>query len=75
MSENKRIQASNQIAQWVAYKELQDQVEQAWAHLQQAVIKRSNPKVLLRNKNELLLLLGECDYMARECMRIYGKQH
>ena len=73
MSESKRIRTSNQIAQWVAYKELQDQVEEAWSHLQEAVRKRSSPKVLFRSRNELLLLLGECDYMARECMRIYGK--
>lgn len=59
----------NHAAHWKTYKDLQRKVDQAWEKLQEDVRKKASPDVLLRNKNQLLLLLGECNYMARECMR------
>lgn len=73
-SERRKAVSTNQKAQWMAYKELQAQVDKAWARLQADVKKKAKPQVLVKDKNELLLLLGECNYMARECMRLAGKK-
>src|SRR5437868_5994983 len=73
-SELKKATATNQKAQWTAYKELQKQVDKAWTQLKEDVKKKAKPQVLVRDKNELLLLLGECNYMARECMRLSAKK-
>lgn len=66
--------AVNQKAHWTAYKDLQKRVDQAWAQLKNNVKKKASPQVLLRDRNHLLLLLGECNYMARECMRLAAKK-
>ncbi len=60
---------SNYAAHWKTYKDLQKKVDLAWQKLQEDVRKKASPDVLMRNKNHLLLLLGECNYMASECMR------
>ena len=65
--------AANKKAHWAAYKELQKRVDKAWAKLRTDVHKKVKPKILIRDKNHLLLLLGECNYMARECMRSASK--
>ena len=65
---------ANEKAQWAAYKELQARVDKAWARLKANVKKNASPVVLIRDKNELLLLLGECNYMSRECMRLNQKK-
>jgi hypothetical protein len=64
----------NQKAQWMAYRELQQQVDKAWNRLKADVKKKASPQILVRDKNALLLLLGECNYMARECMRLSDKK-
>ncbi len=74
IAERKKAVATNQKAQWTAYKELQSQVDKAWARLKENVKKKAKPQVLARDKNELLLLLGECNYMASECMRLSAKK-
>lgn len=61
---------ANKKAQWSAYKEMQKQVDRAWAKLRANVKRKASPQTLIRDKNNLLLLLGECNYMARECMRV-----
>jgi hypothetical protein len=63
----------NKKAYWEAYKQLQKRVDAAWDKLQQNVLKKASPSVLIRDKNNLLLLLGECNYMARECMELSAK--
>lgn len=68
-SKNKPVITSNKKAHWDAYKALQNKVDKAWAQLQKNVRKKAPVSVLIQNKNELLLLLGECNYMARECMQ------
>ena len=62
--------SANQKAYWAAYKDLQKRVDKAWLKLKSDVKKKAAPQVLIRDKNHLLLLLGECNYMTRECMRI-----
>ena len=70
---SKKSVASNQKAHWKTYRDLQKKVDRAWDKLQADVKRKASPNVLIRNKNQLLLLLGECNYMARECMRCASK--
>ncbi len=73
-SNNRKSAEINKKAQWAAYKELQAKVDRAWDRLQSDVKRKANPHALQQDKNELLLLLGECNYMARECMRMSKKK-
>jgi hypothetical protein len=72
-SRKKAASVSNHKAYWDIYKDLQKRVDKAWLKLKSDVKKKAKPQVLLKDKTELLLLLGECNYMARECMRIARK--
>jgi hypothetical protein len=60
----------NKKAHWDAYKQMQKRCGQAWKKLQADVKRKASPEILVRDKNHLLLLLGECDYMAQECVRM-----
>jgi hypothetical protein len=64
---------SNRKTLWAAYRELQKKVDKAWSKLKSNVNRKAKPQVLIRDKNQLLLLLGECNYMARECTRLESK--
>ncbi len=64
---------SNKSYHWAAYRQLQKRVDQAWAKLQSDVKKKAKPHILIEDKKHLMLLLGECNYMARECMRFASK--
>lgn len=59
----------NPQLQWEAYKTIEKQINAAWAKLQSDVKNHASAHVLLEDKNHLMLLLGECNYMARECVR------
>lgn len=59
----------NSQLQWEAYLAIERQIDQAWKKLQSDIKRKANPRVILEDKNHLMLLLGECNYMARECMR------
>lgn len=59
----------NKKAHWQAYRNLQKKVDTAWEQLQRDIEKKASHKRLLEDKNHLMLLLGECDYMTREYMR------
>lgn len=59
----------NKRAHWEAYKHLQKRCDQAWNKLKADVKRKAAPEILIKDKNQLLLLLGECNYMASECMR------
>lgn len=61
--------ASNRKALWGTYQDMQKQVNKAWAKIRTDIKKKASPEVILRDRNNLLLMLGECNYMARECMR------
>lgn len=64
--------STNRQAQWHAYKELEKQIEKAWIKLQTDVKKKASPAVLLKGKNHLMLLLGECNYMTQQYVRQVG---
>ena len=60
----------NRTAYWKAYRELQMKADKAWNKFRTDVRKNAPSDVLIRDHNHLRLLLGECNYMARECMRM-----
>lgn len=60
----------NREAQWKAYRALRAQIDKAWEKLRADVRKKASSDVLMHDNNQLLLLLGECNYMARECSRM-----
>jgi hypothetical protein len=62
--------AFNQAAHWRAYKQLQMRADQAWAKFRSDVAKKANSEIILQDHRHLLLILGECDYMAREYIRM-----
>ncbi len=63
----------NKKALWKAYKELQIRAEKAWHKFRDDVRKNAKSDILVKDHNHLLLILGECNYMARECMRMASK--
>ncbi|MBX7067355.1 MAG: hypothetical protein K1X28_09000 [Parachlamydiales bacterium] len=65
--------AKNRAAQWKAYRQLQMQADKAWRKFRDDVRKNARAEVLINDNNHMLLLLGECNYMARECMRMASK--
>ena len=60
----------SQKANWTVYQGLHKQALQAWEKLKHDVDSRAAPDILIRDRHNLLLLLGECNYIAGECMRI-----
>lgn len=50
------------------YRDLERKIDKTWKKLRNDVKRKSLPAII-KGKNELLLLLGECNYMARECAR------
>ena len=66
--------AANRKAHWTAYKELQSRVDKQWAKLRANVARKAKSQILVRDRNHLLLLLGECNYMARECMKLQKRR-
>ena len=63
----------NRAAYWKAYRDLQMKADKAWEKFRADVRKNARSDVLIRDHNHLRLLLGECNYMARECMRMASK--
>jgi hypothetical protein len=50
------------------YRKLEKEINQTWKKLC-IDVKRKSPAAITRDKNRLMLLLGECNYMAREFVR------
>jgi len=69
----KQAVAKNKKAQWAVYRELQKKASKAWSKLRSDANRKVSPEILLQDRNHLLLLLGECNYLAGECMRIKGR--
>lgn len=67
--DSKQSIAANKKAQWAAFKALQRKVDQAWNKLRLNVKKKAPASAIAKDRNHLLLLLGECNYMARECAK------
>lgn len=63
----------NRAAHWKAYHELQTKADKAWEKFRADVRKNARSDILIRDQNHLRLLLAECNYMARECMRMASK--
>ncbi|MBF8262915.1 MAG: hypothetical protein HW387_580 [Parachlamydiales bacterium] len=51
-----------------AYHTLEKKIDKTWQKLRDDVKSRSR-KAILKGRRDLLLLLGECNYMASECAR------
>lgn len=66
--------AQNLGAYWNVYRELQKKIDQAWVKLRSDVKRKAASHVILEDRNNLMLLLGECNYMAAECKRIINKK-
>lgn len=65
--------AANKKAHWTAYQELYAQVQKAWEKFQKDAEKQSFHS-LLEDHKHLLLLMGECNYMLNECIRLRDKR-
>lgn len=50
------------------YRDLEKKIDKTWRKLRTDVKKRSR-RAIIKGRRDLLLLLGECNYMARECAR------
>ncbi len=70
MKKGKKSESVNRKALWAAYQALQLKADKAWKKFRTDVRKNAKSQTILKDQKELLLLLGECNYMARECMRI-----
>lgn len=57
-----------------AYRELEKRIDKTWKKLRNDVKTRSR-RAILKGRRDLLLLLGECNYMARECGRAIQAKH
>lgn len=66
----KTTASKNRKAQWCVYEDLQKKARKAWTKLRADVRRKAPPEVLVRDRDDLLLLLGECNYLAGECMRM-----
>ncbi|MBI3508400.1 MAG: hypothetical protein HY069_02020 [Chlamydiia bacterium] len=60
---------ANQKAQWAAFRKLKKQVETTWQKMQRNASSRKFHE-LMEDQQNLLLLMGECNYMLQECMRL-----
>lgn len=56
-----------------AFKSLKTQVDKAWKKFCLDKKRKASPAVMAKDHKELLLLLGECNYLARECMKMSAK--
>lgn len=65
---------SNQKAQWTTYRMLQANITKAWNILKRDIHEKASPDILARDSNHLRLLLGECNYMVSECMKMSRKR-
>lgn len=73
-SPKKTTTSNAQKAHSAAYYKLQKQVNTAWAALRKNIQKKASADVILRDRNRLLLLLGECNYMTRQCAQLVSSK-
>jgi hypothetical protein len=65
---------ANNRALWHTYRELQERVDHALEQLRTHFEEGAAPFVLLQDEKHLLLLLGECNYMAHTFMDLMGSE-
>ena len=64
---------SNRDARWRAFHRLEDGIQQALKELELAVAQK-NVRKLVEIRNQLTILLGECNFMAHEYTQIATSQ-
>jgi hypothetical protein len=69
------VVVNNRKAHWSVYQDLQKKADRAWEKLRADVHRHAPPHILLEDRDNLLLLLGECNYMAGECVRISNSRY
>lgn len=69
-----KARSFNKAAYIKAYKALQGQVDKAWKKFCLDKKRKASKGVMAKDHQHLLLLLGECNYLARECMRMGPKR-
>jgi len=76
-AEMRAAEETNRKALWETYRDLQNRVNQALDKLSYHFQTRAAPEILIQDKQELLFLLGECNYMARTCeeLELNGRRH
>jgi hypothetical protein len=57
-----------------AYREIERKIDKTWKKLRSDVKRRSR-NAIEKGRNDLLMLLGECNYMAKECARSLRFKH
>ncbi len=68
-SPNASANAKNRKALWGTYREMEKKIHKAYAKIRTDLKRKASPQIILQDRNQLLLLLGECNYMAKEWMR------
>jgi hypothetical protein len=62
--------AFNLKSYWKAFKDLEARADAAWKKFQSSVKNKAPQSEIAKNRSDLLLILGECNYMAQECARL-----
>ncbi|MDE3055738.1 MAG: hypothetical protein KGI80_03485 [Verrucomicrobiota bacterium] len=65
-SSSKQDAKYNREAEWETMRYLQHSMESAWKKFSTDIKNRASIEVLTEDRNKLLILLGECNYMIRE---------
>lgn len=67
---NLEYNSLNRKALWKSYEQLEMQTQKAWKKLRRDIERKAPMEVLINDRNQLTLLLGECEYMIREYTRL-----
>lgn len=65
--------AFNHNAQWKVYRQFEMKVHKALEKFRNDVERNAGPEIISKDQNSLLLLMGECNYMAQEYTRMSGR--
>lgn len=60
----------NRRAYWEAYRQLQQRANRAISRLRSDVQRNANAAKIRQDRNNVLVILAECNYMIRECSRM-----
>lgn len=73
VSPERKAILANKKALWQTYYELHNRAEELMAKIR-SDIKSGSVEETQRDANELLLLMGECSYMAEECKKMESRR-
>jgi hypothetical protein len=68
------VNQKNYEAMWKTYNQLKNRADQAIKKLNNDIRKNVDNETLMKDRADIILLLGECDYMAREYQKLSGKK-